>query len=79
MMLATWRKSKGWTQTDLARAVRKSKPLISGLETGAIAATTDLAIAIDRLSCGEVPVHALRPDLHDVRVVRAAAAPEARP
>ena len=31
---------------------------------------TDLAIAIDRLTDGEVPVSSLRPDLHDVRVLK---------
>lgn len=70
MSLASWRKSKGWTQDDLATRVGRSKPLISGLETGRVIATTDLAIAFDRLSGGEVPVAELRPDLHDVRVVR---------
>ena len=69
MSLAAWRKSKGWTQSDLARAVSRSKPLISGIETGARIATTDLAIEIDRLSQGKVPVAQLRPDLHDVRVL----------
>lgn len=46
----------------------RSKGHVSRLESGN-GVTTDLAIAIDRLSAGKVPVHHLRPDLHDVRVL----------
>lgn len=70
MALVNWRKSRGWTQADLARELGlSSKGQISGFETGALAPATDVAIAIDRLSAGEVPVRELRPDLHDVRVL----------
>ena len=45
------------------------KYFISTLESGADRWPTDLAIAVDRLSHGAVPVAELRPDLHDVRVI----------
>jgi transcriptional regulator with XRE-family HTH domain len=73
MALSNWRKSKGWSQADLAaRLGLRSKAQISGFETGVLAPKADIAIAIDRLSCGAVPVAELRPDLHDVRVIRPA-------
>lgn len=54
----------------MAFALRlKSKSHISRLEAG-VGVTTDLAIAIDRLSQGKVTVAGLRPDLHDVRVIQ---------
>ena len=69
--LETWRRSKGWSQADLAsRLGLRSKGHVSRLESG-VGITTDLAIAIDRLSAGECTVFDLRPDLHDVRVIRA--------
>ncbi|WP_367268892.1 helix-turn-helix domain-containing protein [uncultured Brevundimonas sp.] len=68
--LETWRRSKGWSQADLARRLGlRSKGHVSRLESG-VGLTTDLAIAIDRLSEGECPVAETRPDLHDVRVIR---------
>lgn len=54
----------------------RSKGHVSRLEHG-VGVTADLAIAIDRLSEGDVPVRQLRPDLHDVVVIRPSA--EARP
>ncbi|WP_287011348.1 helix-turn-helix transcriptional regulator [Brevundimonas sp.] len=67
--LETWRRSKGWSQAELAvKLGLRSKGHVSRLESGN-GVTTDLAIAIDRLSAGEVPVAQLRPDLHDVRVL----------
>jgi len=50
----------------------KSPGRLSTLESGADKWPTDLAIALDRLSAGELPVATLRPDLHDVRVIPAA-------
>jgi transcriptional regulator with XRE-family HTH domain len=73
MSLKSWRKSKGWSQAELGtRLGLGSKGHVSRLESG-VGVTTDIAIAIDRLSKGDVPVAALRPDLHDVRVVQAEA------
>ncbi|WP_414633061.1 helix-turn-helix domain-containing protein [Brevundimonas sp. UBA7664] len=70
MDVPSFRKSKGWSQAELATRLRlRSKGRISTLESGADPWPTDLAIAMDRLSAGEVPVRELRPDLHDVRVV----------
>lgn len=70
MKLAAWRKSQGWSQAQMASALRlKAKSHVSRLEAG-LGVTTDLAIAIDRLSGGAVPVAELRPDLHDVRVTQ---------
>ncbi|PZU74114.1 MAG: hypothetical protein DI531_08050 [Brevundimonas sp.] len=67
--LETWRRSKGWSQADLARKLGlRSKGHVSRLESG-VGLTTDLAIAIDRLTSGTVTVADLRPDLHDVRVL----------
>ncbi|WP_221415755.1 helix-turn-helix transcriptional regulator [Brevundimonas bullata] len=67
--LETWRRSQGWSQADLAHKLGlRSKGHVSRLESGT-GLTTDLAIAIDRLSKGAVPVAELRPDLHDVRVI----------
>ena len=73
MQCASWRKSKGWTQRELAaRLGLKSPGRLSTLESGADKWPTDLAIALDRLSAGELPVATLRPDLHDVRDIPAA-------
>lgn len=71
MRLSEWRKSKGWTQTALAhRLGLRSKTHISRLENSLERVSADLAIEIDRLSLGAVPVADLRPDLHDVRVIQ---------
>lgn len=71
--LRTWRLSKGWSQGDLgSRLGIRSKGQVSRIEKG-VGVTTDLAIAIDRLTSGEVPVATMRPDLHDVRVITALA------
>jgi len=70
MKPAIWRKSKGMTQADLAKRLGlSSRGRISSLESGADPWPTDLAIAMDRISAGAVPVASLRPDLHDVRVI----------
>ena len=66
-----WRKSKGLSQVALAeRLGLESRGRMSDLENGVVRWPTDLAIAMDRVSDGEVPVAELRADLHDVRVVR---------
>lgn len=71
MKLAAWRKSVRMSQADLAKRLGlKSRGHISSLENGAERVSADIAISIDRLSDGAVPVAALRPDLHDVRVIR---------
>lgn len=71
--LRSWRISKGWSQGDLGSQLGiRSKGQVSRLENG-VGVTTDIAIAIDRLTSGEVPVAVLRPDLHDVRVITALA------
>ena len=73
MNLAAWRKRRGLTQGQLACLLGvKSKSLICGLETDRLKPTTDQAIALDRLTGGEVSVATLRPALHDVRVIPAA-------
>lgn len=70
MDVAEFRKSEGLSQEDLAIQLGlQSKGRISTLETGAATWPTDLAIQMDRLSKGKVPVAQLRPDLHDVRVI----------
>lgn len=68
---AKWRKQFGLSQGQLAhRLGLKSRGRISSLESGAEPWPTDLAIAMDRLTRGVVQVADLRPDLHDVRVIR---------
>jgi len=70
---AKWRKQFGLSQNELAhRLGLKSRGRISSLESGAEPWPTDLAIAMDRLTRGQVPVADLRPDLHDVRVISSA-------
>lgn len=74
MDVRSWRKSKGWRLEDLGIQLGlQSKGRVSRLERGVERWPTDLAITVDRISLGEVPVATLRPDLHDVRVVRAPA------
>lgn len=70
MDLANWRKTKGLSQADVAIQLRRTKGRISTLEAGDETWPVELAIAVDRLTKGEVPVAQLRPDLHDVRVVQ---------
>ncbi|MNR24779.1 helix-turn-helix protein [compost metagenome] len=68
--ILAWRKSAGLTQADLARRLGiKARSHISALESGHERISADQAIAIDRLSRGQVTVAELRPDLHDVRVI----------
>lgn len=75
MSLKSWRKSKGWSQAELgSRLGLGSKGHVSRLESG-VGVTTDIAIAIDRLTSGAVPVAEVRPDLHDVRVIHGEARP----
>lgn len=71
MDIVAWRKSKGWSQSDLARRLGlRSKGQVSDIERGAERPSTDLAIELDRLSMGACSVRELRPDLHDVRVIQ---------
>jgi transcriptional regulator with XRE-family HTH domain len=71
---AKWRKSNGLSQGDLAHRLGiASKGRVSNLERGIERWPTDLAIAMDRISQGAVPVSELRDDLHDVRVIRTVA------
>lgn len=80
MLIPAFRRSRGWSQAELARRLGiSSRGHISDWETGKERVPAEHAIALDRLSDGALPVASLRPDLHDVRVVRTAAAPEARP
>ncbi len=74
MDLQHWRKSKGITLERMASGVGiRSKGRMSRIERGMERCPTDLAIAIDRLTSGEVSVATMRPDLHDVRVITALA------
>jgi len=69
--IAEWRRRSGLTQADLANRLGfKSRAHVSALESGAERVSAEIAIAIDRLTAGEVPVADLRPDLHDVRVLQ---------
>lgn len=71
MKPAHWRKSKGMSQTKLAeRLGLASRGRVSDLENETVTWPTDLAIAMDRLSEGQVTVADLRPDLSDVRVIQ---------
>lgn len=73
-----WRKANNLTLEDTARQLGlKSRGRLNTLERGHARWPTDLAIEMDRISGGAVPVRELRPDLHDVFVIRPAA--EARP
>ncbi|MEN5176719.1 helix-turn-helix transcriptional regulator [Brevundimonas diminuta] len=68
--ILAWRKSAGLTQADLARRLGiRARSHISALESGHERVSAEQAIAIDRLSHGQVTVAELRPDLHDVRVI----------
>lgn len=70
MDVSEFRSREGISQLELAIQLGlRSKGRISRLETGAAIWPTDLAIQMDRLSKGKVPVAQLRPDLHDVRVL----------
>lgn len=72
----TWRKQAGLTRRELAIQLELRSPgRLADLINGRAPWPTDLAIRIDRLTHGAVPVRALRPDLSDVRVIQ----PEARP
>jgi transcriptional regulator with XRE-family HTH domain len=71
MDTSAFRKSQGWTLKEMAsRLGIQSRGRASELERGVIEWPTDLAIKMARLSDGALPVSALRPDLHDVRVLR---------
>ena len=68
--ILAWRKSAGLTQADLARRLGiRARSHISALESGQERVSAEQAIAIDRLSLGQVTVAEMRPDLHDVRVI----------
>lgn len=69
--IAEWRRKSGLTQADLAiRLGFKSRAHVSALESGAERVSAEMAIAIDRLTSGEVTVATLRPDLSDVHVIQ---------
>lgn len=73
-----FREKKGWSQQGLARSLGlSSRGRVGDIERGAERASAELAILMDRLSCGEVPVAVTRPDLHDVRVIQPAPHSEA--
>jgi len=75
MLIPQFRRARGWSQAELARRLGiSSRGHVSDWETGKERIPAEQAIALDRLSAGELPVATLRPDLHDVRVI--AAAPE---
>ncbi len=70
MKLVRLRKSRNWSQNDLARLLGlNSRGHISDWENGRERVPAEHAIAIDRLSKGQLTVADLRPDLHDVRVI----------
>lgn len=69
--LKHWRQREHISQKALAERVGlRSRGQIADLERGRQPASAELAIAIDRLTAGEVTVADLRPDLADVRVLR---------
>lgn len=71
MGLRSFRIGRNWSQARLAHELGlKSRGQVADIESGAERASAEIAIKVDRLTAGEVPVHELRPDLHDVRVVR---------
>jgi transcriptional regulator with XRE-family HTH domain len=72
MNVRTFRISRGWSQTTLAGHVGlKSRGQVADIESGRERASAEVAIRLDRLSRGLCPVAETRPDLHDVRVIRA--------
>lgn len=72
MDLKSWRIARKLSQDDVAASLGlKSRGQVSDIERGKETASAEVAINIDRLSGGLVPVAATRPDLHDVRVIRA--------
>lgn len=71
MEIAAWRKSQGLSQGELAeRLGLKSRAQVADFERGRQRLSAELAIKMDRISRGVVQVADLRPDLHDVRVIR---------
>ena len=72
MKLVRLRKTRNWSQDDLARLLGlSSRGHISDWENGRERVPAEHAIAIDRISGGECTVADLRSDLHDVRVIHA--------
>tara|TARA_R110002167_G_scaffold12963_6_gene54890 strand:- start:4501 stop:4740 length:240 start_codon:yes stop_codon:yes gene_type:complete len=70
---AKFRIKKGWSQQELAIHLGlNSRGRVGDIEREAEQASPFIAIKMDRLSCGEVPVAVTRPDLHDVRVIQPA-------
>lgn len=75
---ARFRSENHWSQQALAGLLGlNSRGRISDIERGVEQASAELAIQMDRLSAGRVPVASTRPDLHDVRVVQPAPHSEA--
>ena len=72
MNLKSWRIRRNLSQADVATSLGlKSRGQVADIERGRQEASAEVAIRLDRHSKGEVPVFETRPDLHDVRVVRA--------
>lgn len=70
-VLRTYRRAHGFSLEEFAARIGlKSKGHLNRLERDGQKASTDLAIRIDRVTHGAVPVRALRPDLSDVRVMQ---------
>lgn len=63
MDLESFRKSRGLTQSELAKHLGlKSKGYVSRIETGAAACPLKLALKIEKLSGGEVTAASLCPE-----------------
>ena len=78
MDLKSWRISEKWSQSRLADHLGlRSRGQVSDIERGRESVSAEIAIKLDRLSSGKVTVRELRPDLHDVRVVRPVSDPQA--
>lgn len=71
MDLESFRKSRGWTQADLAKTLGlRSKSHVCNIEKGRHRCSVALALRIQRITNGEVRAVDLRPD--DVELGRLA-------
>ncbi|WP_242913493.1 helix-turn-helix domain-containing protein [Brevundimonas pishanensis] len=71
MKLGTYRRTNNLTlQAMAARVGLASKGRMSRIERGQERCPTDLAIAIDRATDGEVTIADVRPDLRDLCILR---------
>lgn len=78
MDVKSWRVSEKLSQSRLADHLGlRSRGQVADIESGRERASAEIAIKLDRLTRGKVPVHEVRPDLHDVRVVRSDAEAQA--